>query len=286
MPTMTDAVKTAVSKASAKCVIPEQGDYYGDDGLLRCGTCGGKRETIINLKIGGTELRKKVGCVCKCEDERREKEKAEMLRRETVERLKNLKRASLMDERFFSARFSNAEETVHNKKNLAVCRNYAKNFNEMVRKHQGLLFWGDVGTGKSYAAACIANELMDRGVPVIMTSFVKAVDMFRSHGQEGIMDALSTSRLVIFDDLGAERSTEYAIEKVYDIIDSRYRSGLPMIVTTNLSMKEMLEEKDMRYSRIFDRIFEMCYPMQWTGPSWRKVKAKGRFNEMGGLLGG
>lgn len=88
----------------------------------------------------------------------------------------------------------------------------------------------------------------------------------------------------IFETWGPERGTDYAMEKVYNIIDSRYRKGLPMILTTNLSLDEMKREVDVRYSRIYDRIFENCYPMQFTGPSWRKTEASRRFKDMEKLL--
>lgn len=75
-------------------------------------------------------------------------------------------------------------------------------------------------------------------------------------------------------------------KKVYDIVDSRYRAKLPIILTTNLSMTEMKESADIRYTRIYDRIFEMCYPMQFTGRSWRKAEAARRFDEMKNFLEG
>ena len=97
---------------------------------------------------------------------------------------------------------------------------------------------------------------------------------------------LNRAKLLIIDDLGAERSTDFALEKVYDIVDSRYRAKLPIILTTNLSMTEMKESADIRYTRIYDRIFEMCYPMQFTGRSWRKAEAARRFDEMKNFLEG
>lgn len=74
------------------------------------------------------------------------------------------------------------------------------------------------------------------------------------------------------------------MEKVYNIIDTRYRNKLPMILTTNLTIDDMKSESDIRYSRIYDRILEVCYPMQFTGPSWRKREASRRYNEMEKLL--
>lgn len=265
----------------------EKDEFIGQDGLLHCSKCGSKRELVIRIKAFGYPVEKKVRCLCKCQCEEREREEAERERREAERRLKLIRNTSLMDNRFFNARFSSAVFNKYNQKNMKLCQEYASGFPKMQEKNQGLLFWGDVGTGKSYAAACIANELMDKGIPVVMTSFVKLLSAVRNQDQEEkIISLLSTAKLVVFDDLGAERSTDYAIEKVYNIVDSRYRSNLPMIVTTNMTFPEMLNESDLRYSRIYDRIFEVCYPVQWTGYSWRKFKAKNRFDQMRKTLEG
>lgn len=117
---------------------------------------------------------------------------------------------------------------------------------------------------------------------VMMTSLVKLLELIQG-GEEkesDIIARMNSAKLVIFDDLGAERNTDYALEKIYNIIDSRYRRKLPMLLTTNLTIDEMKDEEDRRYSRIYDRIFETCYSMQFTGPSWRKKEASRRFTEM------
>ena len=69
-------------------------------------------------------------------------------------------------------------------------------------------------------------------------------------------------------------------EELYDIIDTRYRSKKPMILTTNMTMADMLNEDDIRYTRIYDRIFEMCVPIPFEGYSWRKAEAARRADRM------
>ena len=101
-----------------------------------------------------------------------------------------------------------------------------------------------------------------------------------------MLNRLNRAKLLIIDDLGAERGTDFALEKVYDIIDSRYRAKLPVILTTNLSMDELKQATDIRYARIYDRIFEMCYPLEFVGRSWRKAEANRRFKELEALLEG
>lgn len=71
-----------------------------------------------------------------------------------------------------------------------------------------------------------------------------------------------------------ERQTDYAREQVFNIIDGRYLSGKPLIVTTNLSLGELKNPADMAQQRIFDRVLEMCVPVCFDAESLRREKAK------------
>lgn len=205
-----------------------------------------------------------------------------------MEAVAALKKQSLMDDRLADANFENFQQTKQNSRHLRLCRRYAECFNEMMEKNQGLLFYGGVGTGKTYAAACIANYLLSRRRSVVMTSFVKLLESMMNFKEDDsvLISRLNRAKLLIIDDLGAERSTDFALEKVYNIVDSRYRAKLPVILTTNLSMDELMQATDIRYTRIYDRIFEMCYPLEFVGRSWRKTEANRRFKEFETFLEG
>ena len=95
-----------------------------------------------------------------------------------------------------------------------------------------------------------------------------------------------SAKLLILDDLGTERNTDYALEKVYNIIDSRSRASKPMILTTNLSLDEMMDATDIRYKRIYDRILETCYPVEISGDSFRMQSAAQRFDRMAEFMEG
>jgi len=265
------------------------GDFYDKDGYLICGKCKKPRQMLKTFNEGdfAKPIRPfKIAIDCQCDLDRKAAEEKARIDKENMERVKRLKSISLMDEKFVDARFCFFETNKYNERNFKLCKRYAEKFEQMEEKSQGLLMWGNVGTGKSFAAACVANYLLEHYTSVVMTSFVKILEVIQSGEEQEtkLMTKIAESRLVIFDDLGAERNTDYALEKVYNIIDSRYRSGKPMILTTNLSIEEMKSETDIRYSRIYDRIFEICYPMQFTGTSWRKKTAAKRFEEMQSLL--
>ena len=232
----------------------------------------------------------KVACSCRCEreaeaaakkaaQEAEARERWEARNRETVEKLRFI---DIKGEKYADASFQQFKRNQYNEQNLGKCLKYTKSFDSMLKSNQGLLFWGNVGTGKSYAAACIANELLGRKYAAVMTNFVKLLNTFMEdkEAESVVFRYMERTQLLVLDDLGAERDTAYAMEKVYDIVDARGRQELPTIFTTNLTIEEMKRESDRRFRRIYDRIFENCYPIQFVGPSWRRREASRRFAEM------
>ena len=264
----------------------DDGDYVGEDGLIYCGKCHEKKQKRLpaSVTMDGKEV--VVRCICRCQVEENRRRKEEEERRKSMERIGRLRNSSLIDEKLKDASLKTFQKDADNQKVFILAERYVQRFDEMYEKRQGILFWGTVGTGKSYTAACIANELLDRTIPVVMTSFVKILQNIQGNQEEEkvIMSRLNDAKLLIIDDLGTERSTDYALEKVYNIIDSRYRSGKPLILTTNMTLKEMQETTDIRYKRIYDRIFEMCFPVRVSGRSWREKEAAKRFDCMKKLM--
>ena len=169
------------------------------------------------------------------------------------------------------------------------CYRYAATFS---LKSPSLLFMGATGLGKTHISLAIANVVINRGFHVVygaaqnILGDLEDLRFGRVQNPRYRQEALLDADLLIIDDLGAERSTEFALEKVYNIVDSRYRARLPMILTTNLDLAAMKNVVDIRYSRIYDRIFEVCYPVKFTGSSFRKMEANRRFREMKEFLEG
>ena len=86
--------------------------------------------------------------------------------------------------------------------------------------------------------------------------------------------SLDDYSLLVIDDLGVERSTEYAMEQMFTVIDSRYRSKKPLIVTTNLKLEEIKNLPDLAHARIYDRILERCAPVLFSGKNFREERAR------------
>lgn len=263
----------------------EEGDWLDEEGLLMCGKCNTRRQMIKDFPDPdhpGQTIPQKVFISCQCRAEAFRKREEEGKRRKEQERIARLKQNSLMDYSWRKISFEHFQEIEQNRKNLKLCKRYVEHFDEMFQKNQGLWFYGASGTGKTFMAACIANALLDKGQSVIMTSFVRMVNYMQSAKEPDydILERLNWAKLLILDDLGAERSTTTGLEKVYSLIDSRYRAQRPLILTTNLSPNDMLAVSDLRYARIYDRIYEMCYAVPFTDQPWRKIEAAQRFEAM------
>lgn len=254
------------------------GDYI-QDGLIYCGKCHKKKQTKITY-AGQSHI---VPCLCDCEAAQEEEKIREVQQREEMMRIERLRQASLMPGKFKNISFADYRVRKENERAYKIATAYVHQFKQNEKTNYGLMFYGPVGTGKSFTAACIANALLEKGVSTVMTSFVKILQDISpgtNADESAYISGLNSARLLIIDDLGAERNTDYAQEKVYDIIDSRVRANKPLIITTNLKMSEMLETQEIKCKRIYDRIFEVCLPVKIDGTSFRMEQAAERQEAM------
>ena len=175
---------------------------------------------------------------------------------------------------FRTHRFENDNGSVPT---LAEAKRYVEHWEEMRQNNIGLLLWGRPGNGKTFAAACIANALCEQWMDVRMTTLATVLEklpVMSFQDQSRYLDSLRGCDLLILDDFGMERKTNYAQEQVFSIIDGRYLARKPLIVTTNLCIKDLKNPEDMTELRIFDRILELCVPVCFDGPNLRQSKAK------------
>ena len=171
---------------------------------------------------------------------------------------------------------------------LAKAKGYAQNWDEFKKAGIGLLLFGNVGAGKSYAAGCIANALIDRLESVLFVECPMWSTVYKNNfgtGRDYYMKSLVHPDLLILDDLGAERNTSFGKERVFDVVDKRLLTGKPMIVTTNIPLSVMKQATDLDDRRIFDRILEVCVPIMFDGDSFRKSTAADNLKTAARLLG-
>lgn len=269
-----------IAEAAERAATGKQ-EHLEADGLLHCDICGEKTQTRIEI-LG--EVRT-VRCICKCD--REEKEREEKARKE-ADRLRKIERLRIQgfDKAEMQA-WTFENDDGNQPKVTGAAKAYCQNFDRFGNEGKGLVFYGDVGTGKTYTAACIANKLISEGVPVLMTNFTRIINRLQGsfEGRQEYLDSLNEYDLLIIDDLAAERNTDFVNEIVYTVIDARYRAKKPLIVTTNIDLEKMMNETEITRKRIYSRVLELCHPIEVKGDDRRVQAAFEDFAEMQRLLG-
>lgn len=258
-------VFNSIAQKAAR-LSPEMPGDYREDGLLYCGKCHTQKQCRITL-MGQEDI---VSCLCKCESARLDAEDKARKHRDELERISRLRVQGIQDKAVREYTFANAEQS----EEIIKCRKYVERWPDMLENNSGLMFWGGVGNGKTFAASCIANALIDKGIPALVTSFPRILSA--GWDKTEIIDQMRRFPLMVIDDLGAERQSEYAREVVYMVVDERYKAGKPLIVTTNLKLDDLKNPADENDKRIYSRILEMCVPVYFKGGSRRVELARSK----------
>ena len=250
------------------------GDYWRD-GLLYCGKCNTPRSCRLALDDG----ERIVPCACSCDHEA-EAAAAEKARTERIDRLRE-RCLPLAEMR--AARFESADES----KAVTIARRYVDAWEDVRNENIGLLFCGNTGSGKSFAALCICNALIDREIPARYISVPEAVLTMREGGEarQALEQYVVKTPLMVLDDFGAESGSDYSQSLVCQLIDLRSRSGKPLVVTTNFPLAMFQGKADELHARAADRIAGMCVPVSVTGESRRARQAADKLRRAKELFG-
>lgn len=235
-------------------------------------------------------IEKIVQPVCRCEVEAWEREQDEMQERYRKAEVERKFAISSLGERFENCRFETFAKRPGTEKAFRLAYDYAERFE--LYGAESLLIWGDPGNGKSHLAAAICHKLKERGkIPVFqtMTELLERIrSTFRQQSRESereIMAALQECDLLVLDDIGAEKVTDWTLDILFRIIDGRYRAKKPTLFTTNFSPTELLHrfqpdkasvEHEIAARRIHDRILEVSVIVENKATSYRLEVAKQR----------
>ena len=266
------------------CYFVESEDVY------YCSKCNQPRELWVepprfvpyrdgDKVINGKKYRKVV-CTCKCySDESSEKARLEK-QKKFVSTINVLKQFGFYDEKLKKCTFRNDNGTRPDITKKA--KEYCGKWQIFKKDNIGLLLYGNQGTGKTFFASCIANYLLFNGEDVILTNMSTIINALMNINidKKEYLERLKAADLLVIDDLGAERQSEFALEQVFNVIDSRYRCGKPIIITTNLPLIEIKNPKDTgrptideQYKRIYSRINGMTVPIAVLGDDVRELEA-------------
>lgn len=248
-------------------MLENQDNFIGKEVILMtCPKCGG---TLLKKLSDGTE----VALECEC-----------MAKNRVNKKIKKFQHLSISDRNSGQDTFKHAVfSCVEEEKLFKQMKKYVLGFKLAMQENAGLLFIGKPGTGKTFTANCIVNYLKANGYTVLSFSlagyFRKIRDSYSSkegNVESDLLKAVKEADLLFLDDLGSEIISEgWGKEKLFSLIDERYRANKPIIVTTNLDMTELEELlKFNNVDKITDRLCEMTTVVPFTWNSKRKKMKK------------
>lgn len=240
------------------CITSRIGETdYVVDGITICGVCRKPKQYRLSTPLYG-ETGTIVPIMCDCEKQSLNRE--ERFRRKEKFRhwLDEREVKSLQIGLDKCATFRRDDKS--DQEATDICGRYVRNREKMLESNVGMIIYGPPRTGKSYHAQMIANALLAYCVPTLITSFpVLLSAMDRGFGNASVIaNRLGDFDFLIIDDLGVERNTSLANERVFQVVDTRLRQKKPLIVTTNLSIHDMENAETIAHKRIYSRVLEMC----------------------------
>ena len=172
--------------------------------------------------------------------------------------------------------FSDYEVNADNSEAVKAAKEFLEN------PKGGMFFFGDPGTGKTFLSAIIAQEFVKKGHSVIFGDVPSLLDDLKStfdsknKSLDDLMESLTTADLLVLDDLGTESPTDWAVERIYLIINQRYNAEKPLIVTSNFKLSEVGQRLNepkksenkfpsVTGKRIVSRLAQMCKRIEIKG---------------------
>lgn len=268
----------SVMKSAEAANREESGDYIGNDGLLYCGKCRTPKQYRLPESAPFSGV---YPIQCKCSKSRTEKQEAAEREPHKNAETERRRAAAFGRKKCIKHRFEHSEE---GGKPLSMARKYVEIFPQILPKGYGLTLYGMPESGKTFIAACIGNALIDAGYSVLFVNVTELTALQTAEEQKALRDSIECCDLFVLDDLGAERKTEYAAERVYSAVDTRYNTGKPMIVTTNYTKEILLGGSSVEMHRYFSRILENNLLLEVSGARHRAKKHTNAVEELQRLL--
>jgi len=194
------------------------------------------------------------------------------LARQGQVKIGELLQSSRIKKRFLQRTLDRFEITKGNKKPFSMIKSYVESFNSDVSV--GIMLVGPVGTGKTHLAIAILQELIKKGhagayvtVPELLDEIRDSISSDVKGGSAKLMQLVKTIPVLVLDDMGTEKATEWVRERLFVIINARYEDMKPTIITTNCGIEELQERIG---ERTVSRLWEMCKGVVLEGEDRRK----------------
>jgi len=241
---------------------------------MKCKKCGKELRTIEMLGIKRT-------LPCDCQMEKWAEEDAKNREFEMLERKRKLRVYSNLGKKYESKTFDNFKVTEKTQEMFNTCKKYADEFDK--KNAMGILIGSRPGVGKTHLMAAITNQLIEQNMFVVFMPVPDLLQEFKNSYQnkdiseEKLLHKLTHSALLILDDIGAEKTTDWTTDRLYTVINNRYINNKPMIFTTNCDLKEL---KNRLGERVVSRIMEVCEVLQVDAGDYRgKIYLERKANE-------
>lgn len=181
-----------------------------------------------------------------------------------------LKKASDLGKRFADRTFENFNK--HGKEDIhKAAWAYAERDDLFNSSKNCLLFLGGVGTGKTHLAAAISNVLIERGIPTLFGTFIdhlqKIKDEFNNTTLDTYLSKMKSTPMLVIDDLGKERKSDWTQQILFDVINYRYEHMLPTIITSNLNDNDLMNYVG---NATASRLNEMSVAIHTVGEDYRR----------------
>lgn len=194
----------------------------------------------------------------------------EMMRAGSEITVDRMKRAGI-PKRFWSAEMQHPDQVRKELRAPYIAAwGYVQKIHTSIEEGKGMIFFGGVGTGKTTLAVAVMKEAMKTGASARFIPMVQLIDalmtMSRAERTEFERE-IARTKLLVLDDLGAESTQEWVLNKIDSIITNRYNNMLPILATTNIDIRTKAVEK--YNSRVLDRLISTCAVVQFAGSSMR-----------------
>lgn len=297
----TEVMRKAMKESADKATFVD-GDYYKpyffDEPELKviiCGVCGKPKECYPYMPTEMCEGQPpkdkriypfgkpiKVTCLCDCDVDRKQKAEQEKHRKKTAAQRKMdcwgyvdgggiFNRNTAMEHITFDAKDQNGKPKTKSNKHIEACKGYISTISQRLDENKGLFLCGKSGAGKTYAAICFANAVMDRMFKCQFREQWQITRLSQFDDNDRLeMKKLESCTFLVIDDFNPDKLNDYGREILFNLFDARIKRGLPTVFTSNATKSSILNPINDVDKRITDRIIQNCHIRENSEHNYRR----------------